>query len=61
RSRSSIALAMGSGGQLLFGNDLWLGQLSFCYELNRQSTSAERKHIDLEFYVADVALHLPLE
>ncbi|XP_026846679.1 uncharacterized protein LOC6603580 [Drosophila persimilis] len=46
-------------GQLLFGNDKWLGQLSFCYELNRQSTSGERKHIDLEFYVADVALHLP--
>ncbi|XP_016994803.2 O-acyltransferase like protein isoform X2 [Drosophila takahashii] len=46
-------------GQLLFGNDKWLGQLSFCYELNRQSSSEERKHFDLEFYVADVALHLP--
>ncbi|BFG00552.1 uncharacterized protein DMAD_00520 [Drosophila madeirensis] len=46
-------------GQLLFGNDKWLGQLSFCYELNRQSGSGERKHFDLEFYVADVALHLP--
>ncbi|XP_016948893.1 uncharacterized protein LOC108023763 isoform X2 [Drosophila biarmipes] len=46
-------------GQLLFGNDKWLGQLSFCYELNRQSSSGERKHFDMEFYVADVALHLP--
>ncbi|XP_017114295.1 uncharacterized protein LOC108137215 [Drosophila elegans] len=46
-------------GQLLFGNDKWLGQLSFCYELNRQSSSEERKHFDMEFYVADVALHLP--
>ncbi|KAH8289442.1 hypothetical protein KR054_005179 [Drosophila jambulina] len=46
-------------GQLLFGNDKWLGQLSFCLELNRQSASEERKHFDLEFYVADVALHLP--
>nr|XP_017030562.1 uncharacterized protein LOC108080360 isoform X2 [Drosophila kikkawai] len=46
-------------GQLLFGNDKWLGQLSFCLELNRQSSSEERKHFDLEFFVADVALHLP--
>jgi len=46
-------------GQLLFGNDKWLGQLSFCYEVNRQSSSEERKHFDMEFYVADVALHLP--
>ncbi|XP_026838898.1 uncharacterized protein LOC6555548 isoform X1 [Drosophila erecta] len=46
-------------GQLLFGNDKWLGQLSFCYELNRQSLTEERQHFDLEFYVADVALHLP--
>ncbi|KAH8259064.1 hypothetical protein KR038_012172, partial [Drosophila bunnanda] len=46
-------------GQLLFGNDKWLGQLSFCLELNRQGSSEERKHFDLEFYVADVALHLP--
>ncbi|KAH8361177.1 hypothetical protein KR200_009194, partial [Drosophila serrata] len=46
-------------GQLLFGNDKWLGQLSFCLELNRQGPSEERKHFDLEFYVADVALHLP--
>ncbi|XP_039153839.1 uncharacterized protein LOC6724755 isoform X2 [Drosophila simulans] len=46
-------------GQLLFGNDKWLGQLSFCYELNRQSLTEERQHFDLQFYVADVALHLP--
>ncbi|XP_043063413.1 uncharacterized protein LOC108092991 isoform X2 [Drosophila ficusphila] len=46
-------------GQLLFGNDKWLGQLVFCYELNRQSSNEERKHFDLEFFVADVALHLP--
>ncbi|KAH8420432.1 hypothetical protein KR009_010307, partial [Drosophila setifemur] len=46
-------------GQLLFGNDKWLGQLIFCLELNRQGGSEERKHFDLEFYVADVALHLP--
>ncbi|KAH8295981.1 hypothetical protein KR018_008985 [Drosophila ironensis] len=46
-------------GQLLFGNDKWLGQLSFCYELNLQNSAEKHKHIDLEFYVADVALHLP--
>ncbi|KAH8317357.1 hypothetical protein KR074_009300, partial [Drosophila pseudoananassae] len=46
-------------GQLLFGNDKWLGQLSFCYELNRQDSQLERKHFDMEFYVADVALHMP--
>ncbi|KAL7742925.1 hypothetical protein ACLKA6_002072 [Drosophila palustris] len=46
-------------GQLLFGNDKWLGQLGFCLELNRQLTSEERKHFDLEFYVADITLHLP--
>ncbi|EDW63018.1 uncharacterized protein [Drosophila virilis] len=47
-------------GQLLFGNDKWLGQLQFCLELNRQLLgSGERKHFELEFYVADVSLQLP--
>ncbi|XP_017850031.1 uncharacterized protein LOC108604972 [Drosophila busckii] len=46
-------------GQLLFGNDKWLGQLTFCLELNRQQGEGERKHIDLEFFVADIMLHLP--
>ncbi|KAH8276110.1 hypothetical protein KR044_009145, partial [Drosophila immigrans] len=46
-------------GQLLFGNDKWLGQLGFCLELNRQLPSEERKHFELEFYVADITLHLP--
>ncbi|XP_068155422.1 O-acyltransferase like protein [Drosophila tropicalis] len=46
-------------GQLLFGNDKWLGQLGFCYEVNRQVSNEERKRFDLEFYVADIALHLP--
>ncbi|XP_060663059.1 uncharacterized protein LOC132796048 [Drosophila nasuta] len=46
-------------GQLLFGNDKWLGQLGFCLELNRQLPSEERKHFELEFYVADITLQLP--
>jgi len=46
-------------GQLLFGNDKWLGQLVFCLDLNRQLPSEERKHFELEFYVADITLHLP--
>ncbi|KAH8395608.1 hypothetical protein KR222_003309, partial [Zaprionus bogoriensis] len=46
-------------GQLLFGNDKWLGQLGFCLELNRQLPSEERKHFELEFYMADITLHLP--
>ncbi|TDG39414.1 hypothetical protein AWZ03_014168 [Drosophila navojoa] len=47
-------------GQLLFGNDKWLGQLTFCMELNRQlSGSGERKHFELEFYVADISLQMP--
>lgn len=46
-------------GQLLFGNDKWLGQMVFCLDLNRQLPSEERKHFELEFYVADITLHLP--
>ncbi|XP_030381995.1 uncharacterized protein LOC115629634 [Scaptodrosophila lebanonensis] len=47
-------------GQLFFGNDKWLGQLPFCHELNRQQpSSGERKHFELEFFVANIVLHLP--
>ncbi|XP_050332310.1 uncharacterized protein LOC126760599 [Bactrocera neohumeralis] len=45
-------------GQLFFGNDKWLGQKNFCYELNRQLNPDERKHFEFEFYAALVALRL---
>ncbi|XP_061397513.1 uncharacterized protein LOC133333201 [Musca vetustissima] len=47
-------------GQLLFGNDKWLGQRQFCYELNRQLDPEKRKHFEFEFYVALIAFKLQL-
>lgn len=47
-------------GQLLFGNDKWLGQRQFCYELNRQLDPEKRKHFEFEFYVALIAFRLQL-
>ncbi|XP_017494439.1 PREDICTED: uncharacterized protein LOC108382582, partial [Rhagoletis zephyria] len=47
-------------GQLFFGNDKWLGQKNFCYELNRQLNPDERKHFEFEFNAALVALHLSM-
>uniref|UniRef100_A0A1A9W274 Nose resistant-to-fluoxetine protein N-terminal domain-containing protein n=1 Tax=Glossina brevipalpis TaxID=37001 RepID=A0A1A9W274_9MUSC len=50
-------------GQLFFGNDKWLGQKSFCYELNRQLEPESRKHFEFEFYAAliNINLRLPKE
>ncbi|XP_053951465.1 uncharacterized protein LOC128858913 [Anastrepha ludens] len=45
-------------GQLFFGNDKWLGQKIFCYELNRQLNPEVRKHFEFEFYAAVVGLRL---
>ncbi|XP_037936146.1 uncharacterized protein LOC119670101 [Teleopsis dalmanni] len=45
-------------GQILFGNDKWLGQKTFCYELNRQLQPEERKHFEFEFYAAVIAIRL---
>ncbi|XP_012156246.1 uncharacterized protein LOC101448338 [Ceratitis capitata] len=47
-------------GQLFFGNDKWLGQKTFCYELNRQMDPDERRHFEFEFYAALVALQLKM-
>uniref|UniRef100_A0A1I8Q753 Nose resistant-to-fluoxetine protein N-terminal domain-containing protein n=1 Tax=Stomoxys calcitrans TaxID=35570 RepID=A0A1I8Q753_STOCA len=47
-------------GQLLFGNDKWLGQRQFCYELNRQLDPEKRKHFEFEFYVALIVFQLEL-
>ncbi|XP_067636142.1 uncharacterized protein [Eurosta solidaginis] len=47
-------------GQLFFGNDKWLGQKTFCYELNRQLNPDERKHFEFEFYASLVALRLAM-
>uniref|UniRef100_A0A1B0FGS6 Nose resistant-to-fluoxetine protein N-terminal domain-containing protein n=1 Tax=Glossina morsitans morsitans TaxID=37546 RepID=A0A1B0FGS6_GLOMM len=47
-------------GQLFFGNDKWLGQKSFCYELNRQLEPESRKHFEFEFYAALINMNLRL-
>ncbi|XP_075157249.1 uncharacterized protein LOC142230492 [Haematobia irritans] len=47
-------------GQLLFGNDKWLGQRQFCNELNRQLDPEKRKHFEFEFYAALILLQLEL-
>lgn len=51
-------------GQLLFGNDKWMGQKEFCYELNRQKQQPEkRKHFEFEFFAAfiKISMQLPMK
>ena len=45
-------------GQIMYGNNLWVGEKHFCIEVNRDA--GERKHFDFGFYAANILIKADL-
>lgn len=49
-------------GQLLFGNDYWVGSQQFCFEINkdRQIVKLGQKQPVLKFFVAQILFNVTM-